>query len=151
MSKAKKCDRCGKFYEKNVVMKSKCSVIGSTIGGINTATKEGKTDEHFDLCDDCVKSLFKWKGKPEVKGGWIPIDDVYPDNDREVLVTIKIRCKNQLKRTDTARYVLDTLTGRSLWETLGHGVVGIGRVDPEIEVTAWMELPEPYKEDTRDE
>lgn len=151
MSKAKKCDRCGKFYEKNVVMESKGSAIGSTIGGIKTVTKDGTTDEHFDLCDDCVKSLFKWKGKPEVKGGWIPIVDGYPDNDRKVLVTIKIRCKNQWTRTDIASYVLDTLTGRSMWETLGHGVVGIGRVDPEIEVTAWMELPEPYKDDTQDE
>lgn len=31
MSKAKKCDRCGKFYEKNAVMESKGSVRGSII------------------------------------------------------------------------------------------------------------------------
>lgn len=151
MSKALKCDRCGRYYEKNVLVKSKGSVLGSVIGGIYTRTKEGKADEPFDLCDDCIKSLYEWKGKPEFEDRWIPIDDGYPNNDREVLVTIKIRCKNQWTRTDTARYVLDTLTGRSLWETLGHGVVGIGRVDQEIEVTAWMELPVPYKEDTQDE
>lgn len=65
MSEAKKCDRCGKFYEENELMESKCSVLGSTIGGINTATKDGRKDEHFDLCDDCVKSLFIWKNHPE--------------------------------------------------------------------------------------
>ena len=38
MSKAKKCDRCGKFYEKNVVMESKGSSLGNTIGGIKYAS-----------------------------------------------------------------------------------------------------------------
>lgn len=65
MSKAKKCDRCGKFYEKNAVMESKGSVRGSIIGGIKTATKEGRTDEEFDLCDDCIKSLGEWIKKTE--------------------------------------------------------------------------------------
>ena len=70
--KALKCDRCGKYYEKNVLVKSKGSVLGSVIGGIYTRTKEGKADEPFDLCDDCIKSLYEWKGKPEFEDRWIP-------------------------------------------------------------------------------
>lgn len=99
--KALKCDRCGKYYEKNVLVKSKGSVIGSVIGGIYTRTKDGKADEPFDLCDDCIKSLFEWKGKPEFEDRWIPIDVGCPDDERKVLVTIK--------RTETgkARYMID--------------------------------------------
>ena len=89
MSKALKCDRCGRYYEKNVLVKSKGAVLGSVIGGIHTRTKDGKADEPFDLCDDCIKSLFEWKGKPEFEDRWIPIDDRCPDDDRKVLATIK--------------------------------------------------------------
>lgn len=151
MSKAKKCDRCGKFYEKNVVMKSKGSVLGSTIGGIKTVTKDGITDEHFDLCDDCIKSLFRWKGKPEFEDRWIPVDDGYPDDERKVLVTIK-RTEFGKSRymIGTAEFIRDKYTGREVWNSDEYGVVGVGFQD-HVTVTAWMELPKTYKEDTQDE
>lgn len=151
MSEAKKCDRCGKYYEKNVLFKTKGSICGSVLEGFATTEKNGRSDEWFDLCDNCLKSLFAWKARHANKSVWFPCEAGYPNDDREVLVTIKVRCKNQFAKIDKARYVLDTATGRCLWETLGHGIVGIGRIDPELEITAWMELPEPYKEDTQDE
>ena len=151
MSKAKKCDRCGKFYEKNVVMKSKGSALGSIIGGIRTVTKEGITDEDFDLCDDCVKSLYEWKGKPEFEDRWIPVDNGYPDDERKVLVTIK-RTEFGKSRymIGTAEFIRDKYTGREVWNSDEYGVVGAGFQD-HVTVTAWMELPKTYKEDTQDE
>lgn len=146
MSKAKKCDRCGKFYENNVVMESKGSVLGNTIGGIKTVTKEGRTDEGFDLCDDCVKSLFKWKGKPEVKSGWIPVDNGSPDDERKVLVTIKRpNAGKAIYMIDTAKFIRNKYTDREVWSSDNYGAIGVG-VQAYMTVTAWMELPEPYKE-----
>ena len=151
MSKAKKCDRCGKFYEKNVVMESKGSVIGSTIGGINTATTEGKTDEHFDLCDDCIKSMCEWIKKQNSDSRWIPVSVRHPDNEREVLVTVK-RTQNGKSRylIDKAKCISDIYTDRTMWISYEYGDIGLSNAKY-MEVTAWMELPEPYKEDTQDE
>lgn len=151
MSKAKKCDRCGKFYENNVVMESKGSVLGNTIGGIKTVTKDGRTDEGFDLCDDCVKSLYEWKEEPNVDSRWIPVSVRHPDNAREVLVTIK-RTGNGKSRylIDKAKCIHDIYTDRTVWESYEYGAIGISNAKHE-EVTAWMELPAPYKEDMQDE
>ncbi len=151
MSKALKCDRCGKYYEKNVLVKSKGSVIGSVIGGIYTRTKDGKADEPFDLCDDCIKSLFEWKCKPEFEDRWIPVDVGCPDDERKVLVTIK-RTETGKSRymIGTAEFIRDKYTGREVWNSDEYGVVGVGFQD-HVTVTAWMELPKTYKEDTQDE
>lgn len=151
MSKAKKCDRCGKFYEKNAVMKSKGSVLGSTIGGIKTVTKDGRTDEDFDLCDDCVKSLYEWKGKPEFEDRWIPVDDRCPDDERKVLVTIKRpNTGKAIYMIDTAKFIRDEYIDREVWSSDNYGAIGAG-LQAYMTVTAWMELPELYKEDAQDE
>ena len=149
--KALKCDRCGKYYEKNVLVKSKGSVLGSVIGGIYTRAKEGKADEPFDLCDDCIKSLYEWKGKPEFEDRWIPVDNGYPDDERKVLVTIK-RTEFGKSRymIGTAEFIRDKYAGREVWNSDEYGVVGVGFQD-HVTVTAWMELPKTYKEDTQDE
>lgn len=151
MSKALKCDRCGRYYEKNVLVKSKGSVLGSVIGGIYTRTKDGKADEPFDLCDDCIKSLYEWKKEPNVDSRWIPVSVRYPDNAREVLVTIQ-RTGNGKSRylIDKAKCIHDIYTDRTVWESYEYGAIGILNAINE-EVTAWMELPESYKEDTQDE
>lgn len=151
MSKAKKCDRCGKFYEKKVVMKSKGSALGNTIGGIKTVAKDGITDEHFDLCDDCINSLGGWMKEPNSDSRWIPVSVRYPDNAREVLATIK-RTETGKSRymIDKAKCIHDIYTDRTVWDSYKYGAIGLSNAKY-MEVTAWMELPEPYKEDTQDE
>ena len=62
MAMAKKCDRCGAFYENYTTQRSKKE------GRVNTIqTKE--TDENgniaftvntYDLCPDCMKEFFSW-------------------------------------------------------------------------------------------
>lgn len=147
MSEAKKCDRCGKFYEENELMESKCSVLGSTIGGINTATKDGRKDEHFDLCDDCIKSLFAWLNQSSSNDKWIPVDAEKPDDDRTVLVSVKVVQNYAISEyVDKARLIRDDRTDKTVWECEKYGAVGTKNPHTHYRVTAWMELPKVYKE-----
>ena len=147
MSKALKCDRCGKYYEKNVLVKSVGAVHGGIINGIITSTAEGKEDKHYDLCDDCIKKLFDWMNQANSGSKWIPVSVGYPDSERKVLVNVKEVQNDAFSfHIDIARLIVDGYTQRSVWECKQYGVVGINKVDPHFRVTAWMELPEIYKE-----
>ena len=53
---AKKCDRCGTYYDENKKHKTTGRVHGGTISGFCT-TAQSSYDKCFDLCDDCVGSL----------------------------------------------------------------------------------------------
>lgn len=57
MADAKRCDRCGNYYEKN--SKYRSVVRGETyVTGIKTTYGEEKLmDRCFDLCDDCLTAL----------------------------------------------------------------------------------------------
>ena len=60
MSKARKCDKCGKFYEKNTVKwedyGTRGVACGFTINGSCT------TMITYDLCDSCVEELKEFMG-----------------------------------------------------------------------------------------
>ena len=47
MAIAKKCDRCGKYYDKNTEHKQ--NIMCFTVSGLNTDFK--------DLCDECLDKL----------------------------------------------------------------------------------------------
>jgi hypothetical protein len=58
MATAKKCDRCGKYYDGNEPY-----VVGgriTAIDGIAFTLKDGSVINPVDLCDDCIKLLEKW-------------------------------------------------------------------------------------------
>ena len=59
MATAKKCDRCGKYYENNEPY-----IIGygqiSAIDGIAFTLKDGGFVGGYDLCDECIHLLEKW-------------------------------------------------------------------------------------------
>ncbi len=62
MANAKKCDRCGKYYEKNEtkprIITDACFVSGlKTLANIPNATFN---DEHFDLCDECLEEFYRF-------------------------------------------------------------------------------------------
>lgn len=67
MANAKKCDRCGSFYIENETIPSEY-VVNSILGGVNTVTVKGNSDEHFDLCDSCLEKLFKFLNNEELFG-----------------------------------------------------------------------------------
>ena len=60
MAAAKKCDRCGKYYDKNE--QYPCSVNGfkSVTDGMAFTNKNGDAFDEHDLCDDCITLLKKW-------------------------------------------------------------------------------------------
>ena len=51
MSKALKCDRCGKFYELNLLEDEK------TVRGAVLQDRRGYTITEYDLCDECRDQL----------------------------------------------------------------------------------------------
>lgn len=54
MSKAMKCDRCGKFYEKNRV---KWNYGGYITRGINVVNINNIIAVECDLCDSCIEDF----------------------------------------------------------------------------------------------
>lgn len=54
MSVARKCDRCGKFYEKNRV---KWNYGGSITRGINVVNINNLIAVECDLCDSCIEDF----------------------------------------------------------------------------------------------
>lgn len=54
MSKAMKCDRCGKFYEKNRV---KWNGEGSITRGIDVVNINNLIAVQCDLCDSCIEDF----------------------------------------------------------------------------------------------
>lgn len=64
MANAKKCDRCGGYYDKNMVtLPEKNTIVRTvyfeTINGYNSGTE-------YDLCDKCFTKLFKFLGGAEL-------------------------------------------------------------------------------------
>lgn len=55
MANAKKCDRCGKFYEKN---ETKRKINGEYVEGIKICTYANR--KIYDLCGDCIENLYEF-------------------------------------------------------------------------------------------
>lgn len=57
MAEAKKCDRCGKYYDDNT-----CGTTGEKVIGFEILKRNDcnviRSFQKFDLCDDCVAGLF---------------------------------------------------------------------------------------------
>ena len=56
MASAKKCDRCGKYYDRNNRM-SKGLYKNEFIDGIVKTTNIGNHLNQIDLCDECLDKL----------------------------------------------------------------------------------------------
>ena len=62
MASAKKCDRCGKYYDANIFHNPRSVEQDYRhIGGVKTSVVEGMwTDESFDLCDYCIDDFYNF-------------------------------------------------------------------------------------------
>lgn len=60
MASARKCDRCKKFYERNNGVKS---INGNFVRTIKICTSGPYLE--LDLCDDCIKELYKFLNKED--------------------------------------------------------------------------------------
>ena len=58
MANAKKCDRCGKYYDKNNAK----SMNGIFVTSISIKTNPPLYKRVFDLCDECIVDLYKFLG-----------------------------------------------------------------------------------------
>ena len=62
----KKCDRCGKFYDKNSIYELMPRIgVRKTILGIGIVSDSGACKKRYDLCDDCSNDFRKWMEKSE--------------------------------------------------------------------------------------
>ena len=57
MATAKKCDRCGKYYDKNTGYKQKVRGKYYHEDGMCFTTVDGVGSNYKDLCDDCLEKL----------------------------------------------------------------------------------------------
>lgn len=55
MSRACKCDRCNKFYER--------PDDNDAIAAISVKFVDTYNSSYYDLCPDCVKEFHEWFGK----------------------------------------------------------------------------------------
>lgn len=60
MANAKKCDRCGAYYEKNESMKVSHNGVKTVIDSVCTYTKTGYIYKDYDLCDNCVNDFINF-------------------------------------------------------------------------------------------
>lgn len=63
MANAKKCDRCGKYYDRNHAKSMNGNFVTSI--SINSPPQYRRV---FDLCDECIVDLYKFldlEGKDE--------------------------------------------------------------------------------------
>lgn len=67
MAIARKCDRCGRFFEFYAVVDHD----GNTSSGFNTLTQGGYNEydryyykKSYELCKECCKEFNKWLDKP---------------------------------------------------------------------------------------
>lgn len=57
MSDAKRCDRCGGYYDCNKVRMNRNNAI---FRYITLWTHNSPMSEEYDLCDNCAKKLIDW-------------------------------------------------------------------------------------------
>lgn len=55
MANAKKCDRCGAYYDHNNGVES---IRGNFVVGVKVVTTIDVSHKSFDLCDDCIEKLY---------------------------------------------------------------------------------------------
>lgn len=61
MANAKRCDRCGKFYDKNLKYRGRNATDEFRDGITYTTTYSARTSQ-IDLCDDCLTKLDRFLG-----------------------------------------------------------------------------------------
>lgn len=66
MANAKKCDRCGAFYEKNVRYEKSIGGRKYVIDGVCLTTSNDDTVGCMDLCDECLGKLDRFLNGDEL-------------------------------------------------------------------------------------
>ena len=65
MAIARKCDRCGKYYDEN--KKYRYNLVMGTVIGLRFETLEGFNSSRIDLCDECLGKIKNFLGTDILK------------------------------------------------------------------------------------
>lgn len=60
MADAKKCDRCGNYYDENAKHKVTINSCKTVISEVCTYTRSGHAYKPYDLCDNCIDDFFEF-------------------------------------------------------------------------------------------
>ena len=113
-------------------------------------------DHQMVLASDVLEMIEQLKDdleQDEKENGWIPVSDILPEEHDSIFA--KFKGTDYWKRgmfEKTSKYVIATVVfddGTVLVEQ-AHTTDGIWRTDKKVlggTVVAWMDFPEPYKED----
>lgn len=113
-------------------------------------------DHQMVLASDVLEMIEQLKDdleQDEKENGWIPVSDILPEEHDSIFA--KFKGTDNWKRgmfEKTSKYVIATVVfddGTVLVEQ-AHTTDGIWRTDKKVlggTVVAWMDFPEPYKED----
>lgn len=58
MASAKKCDRCGRYYDRNTKYKAN-GHSNHNLDGVATTNTVGMVERSYDLCDECITEFFE--------------------------------------------------------------------------------------------
>lgn len=115
----------------------------------HTIYKEGLPGSALDIVNTLLNDL----EQDEKENGWIPVSERLPEEHDSIFA--KFKGTDNWKRgmfEKTSKYVIATVVfddGTVLVEQ-AHTIDGIWRTDKKVlggTVVAWMDFPEPYKED----
>lgn len=62
MANAKKCDRCGKYYDENVRFKVNSNGYRQNLSSVTEMATGGYHWKNYDLCDDCISDFKSFIG-----------------------------------------------------------------------------------------
>lgn len=65
MATARKCDRCGKYYDEN--KKYRYDLDMGTVIGLRFETINGNNSSRIDLCDECLGKIKEFLGTDILK------------------------------------------------------------------------------------
>jgi hypothetical protein len=77
-----------------------------------------------------IKAIEKVEQEEQKSGEWIPVSERLPEENKQVLIQYRTRYRDDVNLFDVT-----SRADHNYWQ-------GIGR---EIDVIAWMPLPEPYE------
>lgn len=84
MADAKKCDRCGSYYDDGSSKDKSFKVNGETVYQIALINSSDRRICEYDLCDQCTRDLFHWMCNEEVDISELEEDASEPCSDKYI-------------------------------------------------------------------
>lgn len=86
MAYAKKCDRCGRYYDDENSKDKNFRVNGITVHQMALIDACDHPIHEYDLCDQCARDLFHWLCEPSEDSAGSRSNDEESDNENDYLM-----------------------------------------------------------------